>query len=88
MQCAADVLSRLIDSGRVCLLAKRLRRGKLLCAHGGVRADAADGAAFLVCSEEQWDLRVGFRVVEHFLRLRAVFQILCKVDDAADGLFF
>ena len=26
--------------------------------------------------------------MEHFLRLRAVFQILCKVDDAADRLLF
>ena len=88
MQRAADVLARLIDSGRVCLLAKRLRRGKFLRAHGGIRADAADGAALLVCAEEEGDFCVGFRVMEHFLRLRAAFQILCKVDDAADRLLF
>ena len=88
VQASGNVLPCLIDSGGVCLLAERLQRRRLDCVHGSIRAHTADGPALFVGAEEERNFCVGFRIAEHFNALRAVFEILCKVNDAADGHCF
>ena len=88
MQASGNVLPCLIDSGGVCLLAERLQRRRLDCVHGSIRAHTADGPALFVGAEEGRNFCVGIRIAEHFNALRAVFEILCKVNDAADGHCF